>query len=60
MDENMQMPPVGEVEEPKKNNKTLIIIIAVIVVLCCCCIAIGGASWLWNNGDALLYELGIY
>ena len=43
---------------PKKNNTVLIIVIvAAVLLLCCCCVA---AGWfLWNNGDAILYELGI-
>ena len=46
-------------EAPKKNNNTTIIIVAVVavVLLCCCCIALGGAVWLWNNGDALIQSL---
>ena len=43
---------------PKKNNTVLIIIIvAVVLLLCCCCVAV--AWFLWNNGDDILYELGI-
>ena len=46
-----------DLEEPagEKKDKTLWIIIAVVAVLvCCCCLAvIGGAVWLYNNGDAL-------
>jgi hypothetical protein len=57
MTENMGIPPVEG--EPKKNNRTLIIVIVALVVLCCCCVAIASSVWLWNNGDALLYNLGI-
>jgi len=51
-----QAPPAPEA--PNK-NKTLIIVIVVVAVLllCCCCAA---AAWfLWNNGDDILYELGL-
>lgn len=43
---------------PKKNNTLLIVIIVAVVLLLCCCCA--GAVWfLWNNGDQILYELGL-
>ncbi|MDD2921550.1 MAG: hypothetical protein PHQ36_04620 [Anaerolineales bacterium] len=45
-------------EAPKKNNKAIIIGVVVVVLLCCCCVGIFGASWLWNNGDALIQSLG--
>ncbi len=47
------------VAEKTGKNKTLITIIIVIAVLllCCCC---AGTGWfLWNNGDQILYELGL-
>jgi len=58
MTDNMGVPPV--VEEPKKNNQTVIIVVVALVVLCCCCVMSISAIWLWNNGDALLNNLGIY
>lgn len=51
-----QTPPVSNAQN---KNKTLIIVIVVVAVLllCCCCAA---AAWfLWNNGDQILYELGL-
>ena len=57
MTANTDFPPVEP--EPKKNNRTLIIAVVAVVVLCCCCVAISSGVWLWNNGDALLYNLGI-
>ena len=57
MTANTDFPPVEP--EPKKNNRTLIIAVVAVVVLCCCCVAISSGIWLWNNGDALLYNLGI-
>lgn len=52
--------PVYTPEEPKKKSNTvLIIVIVVLIVLCCCCVFAGGIGWwLWNNGDALLEQMG--
>ncbi len=50
----MPVSPDEVSEAPKKSKTPIIIAIVVIVLLCCCCLGLGGAWWLWNNGDALL------
>ena len=48
------------IEEKSAKNKTLIIIIivAAVLLLCCCCAV---AAWfLWQNGDQILEQLGLY
>lgn len=50
-------PPPASTPAPQKNNTWLIIVI-VLVVLCCCCVGLGGAYWLWTNGDRLIQNLG--
>ena len=55
----------GEVKGPepevkKKDNKILIIVVVVaVILLCCCLVAVLLGVWLWNNGDALLEDLGV-
>lgn len=43
----------------KGNNKTLIIVIVVVVVLLLCCCCAVASYYLWQNGDRIMYDLGL-
>ncbi len=57
-------PPLEEpyVEPPKKSRTVWIIVIVVLVLLCCCCLlaTAGLGTWLWDNGDKLMEDLGVF
>lgn len=59
MEETVMSPgaQAPEPEEKGKRNMT-IAIVAGVVALCCCCFSAFAAWWLFNNGDALLEQLG--
>ncbi len=40
-------------------RNVIIIVVIVVIVLCCCCLGGIAAWWLWNNGDALLRDMGV-
>jgi hypothetical protein len=53
MNPDMSSAPAPMPQGTKKSNTPIIIAVIVLVVLCLCCAVIGGAYYLYQNGDRI-------